>query len=144
MVEIAWKLGEEWSFENRKIGNFAKCTELPQTKLKESGITSTLNICTVVPRVPNFSPFHSTASCFQNIAHFRIYPLTPMLKFQSITNFLILPDRQNIYNFTFPCDCFIYHKVWLRLDKNCMSSVLKFSATYGPVLTKISKCHKVF
>ncbi len=51
------------------------------------------------PRVPNFGPFGSTISRFQNIAHFRIFPLTPMLTFQSATKFLILADCQIIYSF---------------------------------------------
>ncbi len=51
--------------------------------MKESGIKNTLPMCTVVPWVTNFCPFRSTISRFQDIAHFRIFPLTPMLKFQS-------------------------------------------------------------
>ena len=77
------------------IRNFAKCTKWPQTKLKESSIIGALPMCTVVPRVPNFHPFRSTISCFQDIAHFRIFPLTPMLKFQSAIN------RLPIYTITF-------------------------------------------
>ncbi len=76
-------------------------------------------------RVPNFRPFRSTINRFQDVVHFRIFPLTPMLKFQSATIFfLIFADRQNIHNFTFPYDSLIYHKV--RLDKNYRSSYLKF------------------
>ncbi len=45
-------------------------------------------MCTVVPRVPNFRPFRSTISRFQDIPHFRIFPLTPMLKVQSAIKFL--------------------------------------------------------
>ncbi len=44
-------------------------------------------MCTVIPRVQSFRPFRSTISRFQDIAHFRIFPLTPMLKFQSVTIF---------------------------------------------------------
>ena len=44
-------------------------------------------MCTLVPRVPNFRSFRSTISRFQDIAHFRILPLTPMLKVQSATFF---------------------------------------------------------
>ncbi len=39
-------------------------------------------------RFPNFHLFCSTISCFQDIAHFRIFTLTPMLNFQSATNML--------------------------------------------------------
>ena len=50
-------------FWNLNIGNFAaKCTEWPQTKLKESGMKSTLPMCTVVPRVPNFDFQHKRKS----------------------------------------------------------------------------------
>ena len=42
-------------------------------------------MCAVAPRVPNFRPFHSTISRIQDIAHFMIFPFTPMLKFQSAT-----------------------------------------------------------
>ena len=31
-----------------------------------------------------------------------------------------------------------------EMDENCWSSVLKFPPPHGPVLTKISKCHKSF
>ncbi len=83
---------------------------------------STQHMCTVVPQIQNFRPFRSTISRFQDIAHFRIFPLTYMLKFQRVTKFSILVDRQNIYNFTFTDDCLIYHKVWLRSDQKCRSS----------------------
>ena len=83
------------------------------------------------------------------ILHISCFPLTPMLKFQKCHKLLIfLADNQNIRNFIFPYDCRIYHKVWPRSDENCTrSSILKFPAPYGPVLTwltKISKCHKFF
>ncbi len=41
-------------------------------------------------RVPNFHPFRSTANTFQDIAHFMIFPLNSILKFQSATYFLKL------------------------------------------------------
>ncbi len=52
-----------------------------------------------------------------------------------------MAHRQNICNFTFCYSCLIHHKVWVRLDKNYWSSILKFPAPYGPVLTKSLKCH---
>ncbi len=43
------------------------------------------------PQVPHFDPFRSTDSRFQDIAHFMIFPLTPMLIFfQSATKCLKL------------------------------------------------------
>ncbi len=89
-MKFGWnqmKIGRVVEFENRNIGNFAKCTKWPQTKLKELGIKSTPPMCTIVPRDPNFRPFLSTISRFQNIAYFTIFPLTPMLKCQSATKF---------------------------------------------------------
>ena len=100
-------------------------------------------------QVPNFHPFRSTISHFQDIAHFGIFPLTPMLKFQSATDFLIFgrsPKHITLHSFIalfiiyyiFIIYCLIYHKVWLRSDKNCRrSSILKYPAPYGPVLTKL-------
>ena len=61
---------------------------------------------TLSPQI--FICFALRSAVFKLIEHFRIFPLTLMLKFQS----------QNIYTFIFPYDCLIYHKVWLRLDKN--------------------------
>ncbi len=52
-------------------------------------------MCNLVPpRVTNFRPFRYTMSRFQYIAQFRILPLTPMLKFQSVIFFSILTDRE--------------------------------------------------
>ena len=39
-------------------------TKWPQTKLKESGIKSTLHMYTVVSQAPKFRPFRSTISRF--------------------------------------------------------------------------------
>ena len=47
------------------------------------------------PRVPNFHPFCSSDSCFQDFAHFMIFPLTPMLKFQSAAKFLKLGQSRS-------------------------------------------------
>ncbi len=49
---------------------------------------STLPIQYLGPRVPKCRPFRSMISRFQGIAHFRIFPLTPMFKFQSATKFV--------------------------------------------------------
>ncbi len=57
-------------------------------------------MCTVVPRVPNFRPFRTTISRFQDIAHFRIFPLPPMLIFQSAIQFLNF-GKSPIYTITF-------------------------------------------
>ncbi len=53
---------------------------------------STLYVHLVGPWVPSFHTFCSIIIHFQDIAHFRIFPLTPMLKFQSATKFLTLAD----------------------------------------------------
>ncbi len=104
--KIWLKLNENWGsnslFENLNIENFEKCTEWPQTKLKESGVkgTCTPPMCTVVPRVPNFRPFGSTVIRFQDIAQFGIFLLTPVLKFQSAIKCLHF-GRSPIYTITF-------------------------------------------
>ena len=94
------------------------------------------------PRVTNLCPFRSTISRFQDVAHFRRFPLIPMLKFQSAAKFLIF-GKSPIYthNFAFGYDCLIYHKVWLRLDKSRRrSSVLKLP---GPIWSCVNKNMKV-
>ena len=142
---IGWKLGGEQSFKNCKIGNLAKCTEWPQTKLKESGSKSTFHMCTVEPRVPNFPPFHYTISCFRDIPHFSFFQLTPMLNFQSAITFLNF-GRLSTYTITFlPHDYLIYHKVWLRSHENRRRRmVLKYFIPWGPMLTKTKTIHKIF
>ena len=80
---------------------------------------------------------------FSRYCTFRIFSFTPMLKYKVPQIFYFLQDRQDIYNFTFPYNCLIYHKVWLRSDQKCRrSSVLKFPLLCT-VLAKISKCHKI-
>ena len=49
--------------------------------------------------IPKFSTVALYDQPFQDIAQFRIFPLTPILKVQSATKFRVLADRQNIYNF---------------------------------------------
>ncbi len=48
---------------------------------------STLHTHFLRSRGPNFHLFRSMISSFQEIVHFRIFPLTPMLTFQSATIF---------------------------------------------------------
>ncbi len=96
------------------------------------------------PRVPNFRPFRSTTICFQNIAHFRIFALTPTLKFQSATNFLIVGrSTKHVYKVIFSYGCLIYHKLWLRSDKNDRRrSILKISSSIWSSVNK--KFHNIF
>ena len=49
---------------------------------------STLQMQYIGPRVPHFRLFRSAISHCQNIAYYRVFPLTPMLKWQSDTFFL--------------------------------------------------------
>ncbi len=107
-----------------------QCTQNDPKLNSKNQTRKVLYICSIQERESlNFTLFRSVISCFQNIAHFWIYPLAPMLKFQSATKSLILADRQNIsmtlYSLISAYDCLIYHKVWLRSDEN-WSSVLKF------------------
>ncbi len=81
------------------------------------------------PRAPNFLPVRSVVSRFEDIAHVRIFPLTPMLK--------KLAECQGKEYPVLHHDSQYPHKVWLRLEENSMrSSLLKFPTAYGPVLTK--------
>ncbi len=76
--------------------------------------------------IANCRPFRSTIIHFQDIAQFRIFQLTPMLKFAT--------DRKNIYNFTFTMTSFYTIKL-ARSDQNCRRcSVLKFPALWKNVL----------
>ncbi len=68
------------------------------------------------------------------------------VKIQSATIFLKLgrlPNKINSLYSTMVANVLI--KFGLRSDENCRrSSDLKFPPPYGPLLTKISKCHKIF
>ncbi len=145
-MEIWWKVLKEYCFENRRIGHFAQCSKWPQTKLKESGSKSTLHMCTVGPQVPNFPPFCSTISRFRDISHFRIFPLTPMLKFHSATKFVKLGwlAREVIAYL----HSIMVANVLIAFDWHRMKTVgvafWNFQPPYGSVLTKISKCHNIF
>ncbi len=62
-----------------------------------------------------------------------IFPLTPMLKFQTSTKFLKLRwlSRKVIALFYHGSQC--HHKVWLKLEENCRrTSFLKFPTSYDP------------
>ncbi len=87
------------------------------------------------PRVPNFHPFRSTISHLQDIAHFTIFPLTAMSKFQSATIYF-LAVCEKMYNFIFCHDCLIYNKFGSDRLKTVGIAFPEFSALYGPVLTK--------
>ena len=62
-LEIGWKLWE-------------------QTVFNESGMKSTIHMHFLEPRAPDSHPFRSTIIRFQDIAHFRIFPMTPIVKLQ--------------------------------------------------------------
>ncbi len=75
-------------FENLNIENLAKCTEWPQNELKEPDMNSTLYMHLLGTRGINCPAFRSTISRFQEIEDFRIFPLIPILKFQSAKTFV--------------------------------------------------------
>ena len=91
---------------------------------------------------PKFLPVSLYDPPFSRYSTFYVFPLTHMLKFQSATIFLKLGrlPRKVIFHHGSQCP----QKVWLTSDESCRISLLKFPATYGPVLTEISKCHKIF
>ena len=94
------------------------------------------HICSIYRRQsPILCSFGSMIIRFQEIAHFRIFPLIPMLKFQSATKILIF-GRSPKHLLFYPLLWLPYlsYKVWLRSNQHCRrSSVLKFPAQYGPV-----------
>ena len=130
---------------NRK---FCKVHRMTPTKLKESGIKTALNMCTVVPRVPNFRPFRSTSGRSWDISHFK-FPFDSYVKIpkcHKIFKTWPIAKKSNIRYSTMVAQC--PHNVWVIWDENCeRNSVLKFPAPYGPVLTKnvpTKKCHNFF
>ena len=92
---------------------------------------------------PKFS-FCSTISRFFEIFRILGFPLSPMLVCHTIFKTWLIPKKNNSLYSIMVAQC--PHKVWLTSDENCgRSSILKCpAAPYGPVFTKISKCHKIF
>ncbi len=140
---IGWKLGEEQIFKNCKIRNFAKCTRWPQTKLKESGIKRNLHMCTIVPRVPNYHPFHSTISRFRDIRHlgFPIDSHVIILKCHKFCEAWPIAEKSNsLYS---P----MVNNVLIQFGWEPAKSVIEVAFwnfqldPCGPVLRKISMCH---
>ncbi len=54
-------------------------------------------------RIPNFRPLCHTISRFQDITYFRIFALTPMLKFQIATKVLIFGRSPKEITTLYPC-----------------------------------------
>ncbi len=72
------------------------------------------------PRVPNFHPFLALRSAVfkEDMAHFKIFPLSRTLNFKVPHNCYFLVNRQNIYTFIFPYDYLIYNKFgsdWMKI-----------------------------
>ena len=100
---------------------------------------STLHMYYITPRVTNFRQFRCTIIPFEDIATFTIFPLTPMLKFQSAIQISKLGrmPRKVIACIASWKPMSTIHDVCLSSDENCRrSSVLNCPAPYGPVLTK--------
>ena len=105
-----------------------------------------LYICALQYSEPKiFARFALRAGVFKILHIFWIFPLTPMLKFQSATFFFnfwqIAKTFITLYSLMNALFIINFGSHW---HKNCRSSVLKFPAPYGPALTKISKCNKIF
>ena len=101
---------------------------------------------TVVPPSPKLFVSFALRTAVFEIFHILGFPLTPMLNFKVQQVFLIFWQIAKIYITLYsPMTGVFLIKVWPRLDENCRrSSVLKFPAPYGSVLTKNAKCHKIF
>ncbi len=88
-------------FPRYKVVNMVKnwkCTEWPQTELEHLTAKSTLCTVNTYPWGPNFGPFCSTASGFEDIAHFNHSPLTTMLNGQKKNKKNC--QKSKIWNFT--------------------------------------------
>ncbi len=125
------------SFENRKIGNLQSAPN--DSKLKKSGVKSSLHMCTVVPRVSKFSSVLFYNQPFSKILHILRFPIDSHVnisKCHIFKNFWQMPKTFITLYFPYCMPaCLIYTKVWLRSDQNCRSSsILKFPAPYSPVL----------
>ena len=97
------KSGGMETFENLDIRNFEKCTEWPQIELKRIWHEEYSTYGAPDTSSPKFSHYDQP---FPDIAHFRIFPLTPILKSQSVTHFYDLKFiKIKIYNFSFRYDC---------------------------------------
>ncbi len=114
----------------------------PKPKNIESLVKSALHMDFLGPRIANFRLFRSTISHFQAIAHViefhvKISKCHKSFNIWHIAKiFIILYSRMTAF--------FIITFFWLRSDQNCRrSNVWEFSAPYGLVFTKISKCHKL-
>ena len=78
-------------------------------------------------RRSNLHPFRSLISRLQNVTHFTMFPLMPLLNFQCVTK-LQGNSLYSLHGKQCP------HKVWMRSDENfSRNSVLKFPAPYRPV-----------
>ncbi len=65
-IKFGWirrKLGEEQSF---KIGNFAKCTEWPQTRFKESAVFEIFHILRTFPIEPMLNSSRANKSVYKS------------------------------------------------------------------------------
>ncbi len=54
-----------------KVGGNRKCIETPQTEHEHLTVKSTLHALSTYPRGPNFGPFRSTVSRFQDTTYTR-------------------------------------------------------------------------
>ncbi len=82
-----------------------------QTALND--ITQSIGI-----QVPYFHPFRSTVNHFPDVVPFRVFLLTPMLKFHSAIKLQFFwADRPKKLYPIFPHDQHTYNKVWLKLDE---------------------------
>ena len=111
---------------------------------------STLHILYISPRVPNFRPFVSTSSrtAVYKISHILGFPLDSHVKISKCHKIFIFWQLANSFiNLHSTMTALFVIKFGsdrVKAGQSKRSSILKFLAPHGPVLTKISKCHKMF
>ena len=85
MVQIGCKLGE---LENRKTWKVCKLHQIIPNQTQGIGRQKHPIYVHCRTSIKNFRPFQSLIIRFQDIAHFKIFPLTPVLKVQGVAIFL--------------------------------------------------------
>ena len=126
--------------QNRK---FCKVHQMTPNQIQSMGHEKYLRYMYV--HCSTLSPKFSSASLYDRDIPHLTFPIDSHVKISKCHKIFNYWQIAKISINYIPYDCLIYHKVWLRLDKNYRSSsVLKFPAPYGSASPKISKCPKMF
>ncbi len=119
------KLWEKKPFENLNNKNFAKYTDWAQVKSK----TLTWKLPHICSSQDHKSQIFISFTLWSDISYFRIFPLTPLLKFQKCHRMfkaLLFAKKSNILYATMVSNVLLkFGWDWM---KDCRSGILKFPA----------------